>query len=71
MNSHHQEHLRSLDAAIISLVDERARLCASAEQPLSCAMDDLLSRYQGPLSPGTLRELVAALEKASNSTEPT
>jgi hypothetical protein len=71
MNSHHQEHLRSLDAAIIAMVDERARLIASAEQPLACALDDLMSRYQGPLSPSTLRELVAALERASNSVEPT
>jgi len=64
MNSHHREHLRSLDAAIIALVDERARLIASAPQPLPCAIEDLLSRYDGPLSPRSLRELVAALESA-------
>jgi len=64
MNSHHREHLRSLDAAIVALVDERARLLASAQEPLACALDDLLSRYDGPLSPTTLRELVAALESA-------
>lgn len=64
MNSHHREHLRCLDAAIVALVDERARLMASAPEHLPCALDDLLARYCGPLSPQALRELVAALDSA-------
>ena len=64
MNSPHREHLRCLDAAIIGLVDERARMIASTDEPLACAIDDLMSRYAGPLTPRTLRALVAALEIA-------
>ena len=65
MNTHHREHLRTLDRAIASLVDERARLLASAQEPLTCALDDLLSRYDGPLTPQTLRGFFAALESAT------
>lgn len=64
MNTHHREHLRSLDRAIVALVDERARLIASSSEPLPCALDDLMSRYNGPLPPPTLRALITALETA-------
>ncbi len=67
MNTHHREHLRSLDRAIASMVDERARLLASTEEPLVCAFDDLLSRYDGPLTPTTLRTFFIALESATRS----
>ena len=67
MNTHHREHLRSLDAAIVALVDERTRLLASTDEPLRCALDDLMSRYDGPLTPPTLRALIEALEAASQT----
>ena len=67
MNTHHREHLRSLDRAIAAMVDERARLLASSNAPLTCAFDDLLSRYEGPLTPAALRAFFSALESATQS----
>lgn len=63
-----QRQLRRLDAALLALLDERARLaqdCSSAGSRWSPALEDLLRRYCGPTSADDLRTFFAAVERAS------
>jgi chorismate mutase len=66
-----KNQLRHLDGAIVQLLDERARLLASAaiDDPARAAsIDDLLRRHVGPCSPELLREVFAVLDRASGIT---
>ena len=62
MNPDLRTHLRALDSALLSLVDERARLMAETTSPT--ALEDLLRRYDGELPAEAVRELFAALDRA-------
>jgi len=68
MNASDRIHLRALDSALLSLVSERARFLAaaghSAQSSSAKVPEDLLRRYEGPLSADSIAELFAAVEKA-------
>ncbi len=66
-----KNQLRHLDGAIVQLLDERARLLASAaidDPARATSIDDLLRRHDGPCSPELLREVFAVLDRASGIT---
>lgn len=57
--------LRRLDQALIALIDERARLTQAGDGTLRArSPDDVLRRYDGPLSPDALRAVLAAIDVA-------
>ena len=62
MNPRFRTQLRVLDAALLSLLQERARLCA--RDPGPAAVDDLLRRQDGPLAAEDVRALFTLVERA-------
>ena len=63
MNPALRHHLRTLDGAILQLLDERTRLLAQVppDDPLrSAAVDDLLRRHTGPFPATSVRAVFAA-----------
>jgi len=61
MNPALRTHLRALDSALLSLVDERARLLR--DESARASLEDLLRRYEGPLPADAVRELFDVLER--------
>jgi hypothetical protein len=65
MNPSQRHQLRTLDRALLALVDERARLLSEvpADDPGRCtSIDDLLRRGTGPLEPDSVRAMFALLD---------
>jgi chorismate mutase len=66
MNPAVRHQLRHLDAAILALLDERARLLSHvpAHDPLRrAAVDDLLRRHAGPFPVDGIAEVYAAIDR--------
>jgi chorismate mutase len=61
MTSQLRDQIREIDRAIVALISERARLLAG--RPMDAALEDLLLRYRGPLSPASIRELLETLAR--------
>jgi chorismate mutase len=67
MNPALRTQLLHLDRALLSLLDERARLYSELEpsDPARAAtVDELLRRHAGPFPPEAVREIFAAVEQA-------
>ena len=63
-----RHQLRSLDRALLALIDERARLLASvaADDPgRAAAVDDMLRRYEGPFPAEGIAEVFASIDRHS------
>ena len=60
-------HLTTLDRALLRLIEERARLCASAPSPEVCApsSEDLLRRADGDFDAERLTEVFEAIHEGS------
>ncbi len=60
-------HLTTLDRALLRLLEERARLCASAPSFEACApsIEDLLRRADGDFDAARLTEVFAAIHEGS------
>jgi len=68
MNPETRHQLRSLDRALLALLDERARLLASlaAEDPgRAAAVDDMLRRHEGPFPAEGIAEVFGAIDRHS------
>jgi hypothetical protein len=65
-HSSHQVQIKAIDQALLALFEERARLCRSAEQPATAAIDDMLRRTRGALSATAIRDLFAMLDQSCN-----
>ncbi len=68
MNPAQRHQLRHLDAAILAMLDERARLLSqtSAADPLrSAAVDDILRRHTGPFSAEGVAAVFAEIDRHS------
>jgi chorismate mutase len=66
MNPALRHQLRTLDRALLALVDERARLLGEvpADDPgRLTAIEDLLRRHAGPLPAASTRELFTLLDR--------
>jgi chorismate mutase len=67
MNPALRNQLMHLDRAILSLIDERARLLGqvSSIDPLrASAVDDMLRRHEGPFDAESVRTVFAAIDRA-------
>ena len=60
-------HLTTLDRALLRLLEERARLCASAPSSEACApsIEDLLRRADGAFDAARLTEVFEAIHEGS------
>ena len=63
-----RHQLRSLDRALLALIDERARLLASvaATDPgRAAAVDDMLRRHEGPFPAEGIADVFDAIDRHS------
>lgn len=70
MNPETRHQLRSLDRALLSLIDERARLLASVDAGdtgRAASVEDMLRRHEGPFSAEGIREVFEAIDRHSAS----
>lgn len=70
MNPETRHQLRSLDRALLALIDERARLLASVDAGdtgRAAAVEDMLRRYEGPFSAEGIREVFETIDRHSAS----
>lgn len=70
MNPETRHQLRSLDRALLSLLDERARLLESVDAGdpgRAAAVDDMLRRHEGPFSAEGIAEVFEAIDRHSSS----
>jgi chorismate mutase len=61
-----RHQLRSLDRALLSMIDERARLLAGVETDdpgRAPAVDDMLRRHDGPFPAEGVREVFDAVDR--------
>lgn len=68
MSPETRHQLRSLDRALLALIDERARLLASlaADDPgRKAAIDDMLRRHEGPFPAEGIAEVFEAIDRHS------
>ena len=68
MSPETRHQLRSLDQALLALIDERARLLGSvdAEDPgRAPAVDDMLRRHEGSFPAEGITEVFAAIDRHS------
>jgi len=70
MNPETRHQLRSLDRALLALLDERARLLAAVgagDPGRAAAVEDMLRRYEGPFPAEGIREVFATIDRHSAS----
>ena len=68
MSPETRHQLRSLDRALLHLIDERARLLASvdaADPGRAAAVDDMLRRHEGPFPAAGIAEVFEAIDRHS------
>jgi len=61
-----RHQLRSLDQVLLSLLDERARLVAEvavSDAGRRAAVEDMLSRHDGPFPPQGVTEVFQAIDR--------
>ena len=60
-------HLTTLDRALLRLLEERAKLCASAPSAEACApsIEDLLRRADGDIDAARLIDVFEAIHEGS------
>lgn len=65
-------HLTTIDRTLLRLLDERARLCASAPSADACSpsLEDLLRRADGDFDASLLAEVFDAIHKGSAPAAP-
>lgn len=68
MSPETRHQLRSLDRALLALIDERARLLASVDATdpgRAAAVDDMLRRHEGPFSAEGVAEVFETIDRHS------
>ncbi len=68
MSPETRHQLRALDRALLSLMDERARLLGSVDAGdpgRAAAIDDMLRRHEGPFPAEGIAEVFAAIDRHS------